>query len=320
MAEEKTSLHPRNKHRSRYDFPALIDSQPELKAFVSINPYGDLSIDFSNPSAVKALNKALLRYFYKINHWDIPENYLCPPIPGRADYVHYLADLLGASNGQVIPTGKSIKGLDIGVGANCVYPIIGHQEYGWSFIGSEVDDTAIKACKAIIESNPELLNAVVCRKQENKQYILRGILKPGEFFDFVMCNPPFHASAQEAMEGSQRKTRNLGKQKGKIAVLNFGGQSSELWYQGGELGFIRRMIEESIANAKQCLWFTSLVSKSMNLQPIYASLKWAGVAEIKTIEMAQGQKISRIVAWTFLDVEQQQEWAVKRFQAKAAKK
>lgn len=313
MAEEKIALHPRNKHRFRYDFPKLIQSQPELKAFVKLNPYGDESIDFSDPAAVKLLNKALLKHHYGITHWDIPANYLCPPIPGRADYIHHLADLLSDSNGGFLPTGKHIKGLDIGVGANVVYPIIGHQEYGWSFVGSELDHTALKAAKAIVAANPELSNAIACRHQPNAHQILKGILKPGELFDFTMCNPPFHASAEEAMSGSRRKVQNLGRHRTSSPVLNFGGQPKELWCEGGEVGFIRKMIEESLQFKTQCFWFSTLVSKSSNLPFIFKALEKAGPYEVKQVEMAQGQKNSRFVAWTFLSPEAQQQWVAKRW-------
>lgn len=313
MAGEKTALHPRNKHRNRYDFPQLIQSEPALKDFVQLNPYGAQSIDFSNPAAVKALNKALLKHHYGIAHWDIPANYLCPPIPGRADYIHYLADLLAESNHGIIPGGKQVKGLDIGIGANAVYPIIGHQEYGWSFVGSELDSTALKAAKAIVAANPELSSSVSCRHQPHGSQIFKGILKPGEVFDFVLCNPPFHASAEEALSGSRRKVQNLGKQKGAAPVLNFGGQAKELWCEGGEVAFIRKMIGESVLFKSQCFWFSSLVSKSSNLPFIFKALEGARPYEVKQVEMAQGQKISRFVAWTFLSPEEQQNWAAKRW-------
>jgi 23S rRNA (adenine1618-N6)-methyltransferase len=313
MSEEKTILHPRNKHRSRYNFPELIKSLPELYPFVAINSHGGESIDFSDPLAVKMLNKALLKHFYGIAAWDIPANYLCPPIPGRADYIHYLADLLAESNEGIVPKGKLIKGLDIGVGANCIYPIIGVQEYGWSFAGSDIDPMAIKTAAAIVAANPLLANSISCRQQHNKQYIFKNIVKPAEVFDFSLCNPPFHSSAAEAQSVSKRKLHNLGKNKGRETILNFGGQHSELWYEGGELAFIRNMIEESTTIANQCLWFSSLVSKSSNLPFIYKMLHHAGAPEVKTIEMAQGQKISRFVAWSFLGETARQEWARKRW-------
>ena len=92
-------MHPRNKHVGRYDFEALTKSVPDLAAFVTLNPLKEQTIDFSNPEAVKALNRALLKTFYGVNRWDIPPGYLCPPVPGRADYIHYTADLLSSTNG-----------------------------------------------------------------------------------------------------------------------------------------------------------------------------------------------------------------------------
>jgi 23S rRNA (adenine1618-N6)-methyltransferase len=117
---EKTALHPRNKHRERYDFQALVTTCPELGKYVKLNVYEDESIDFANPKAVKWLNKALLKHYYNMEYWDIPTGYLCPPIPGRADYIHHIADLLAGSNNGKIPTGSRIKCMDIGVGASCV--------------------------------------------------------------------------------------------------------------------------------------------------------------------------------------------------------
>lgn len=300
MSVEKRELHPRNLHRSRYDFPELIQSYPSLERFVFTNPYGDLSVDFANPEAVKTLNAALLKHFYAIGHWDIPENYLCPPIPGRADYIHYLADLLAVTNNNVIPTGKAVKVLDIGVGANCIYPVIGHQVYGWQFVGSDVDKRAVSSAENIAAINPSLKNHLSFRLQHSSLNIFKGIVKPGELFDLTMCNPPFHASAEEAREGSQRKVRNLGRQKGKEVVLNFGGQHAELWCKGGEVAFIRKMVLESADIGNQCRWFTTLVSKSAHLPMVYDAIDRAGATAVKTVEMAQGQKLSRFVAWSFL--------------------
>jgi len=312
-ADEKQVLHPRNLHRSRYDFPQLIESCPALGPFVFVNPYGDQSVDFSNPEAVKMLNKALLIHFYDITSWDIPENYLCPPIPGRADYIHYLADLLALVNGGEIPKGEHVKVLDIGVGANCIYPIIGHQEYGWQFVGSDVDKRAVSCATHIAAMNPALSKDLTFRLQQSSSLIFRGVVKPGELFDITLCNPPFHGSAEEASMGSQRKVRNLGKQKGKETVLNFGGQHAELWCEGGEVGFIRKMVQESAQIGQQCCWFTTLVSKSAHLSMVYYALEKAGARQVRTIDMAQGQKQSRFVAWTFLSAEEQSAWSKKRW-------
>lgn len=299
--EEKEIMHPRNPHRFRYDFPKLILSSPELADFVSVNNFQDQSIDFKDPAAVKALNKALLKQFYGISFWDIPEGYLCPPIPGRADYIHYMADLLASVNGGVIPRGRSVKILDIGVGANCIYPVIGNKEYGWNFVGSDIDHLAIRSAKNIVEAN-SLSKAIEIRKQASSAKLFDGIIKPGEKFHLTICNPPFHASGMEAEAGSQRKWKNLGHKKQVETVFNFGGQSAELWCEGGEEGFLAKMIEESLAFAKTCTWFSSLISKKTTLPGAYLALKKAGAVEVKTIDMAQGQKVSRALAWTFQEM------------------
>lgn len=312
---EKTNLHPRNPHRGRYDFKQLIAGSPELAAFVSLNEYGDESIDFADPFAVKALNRALLNQVYGIKGWDIPAQYLCPPIPGRADHLHYLADLLAAGNGGVIPRGASIRVLDIGVGANCVYPLIGHSEYGWQFVGTDIDPVALANAQRILDANNGLGDAIALRLQESHSAVFKGVMQPDEVFDLSMCNPPFHASLAEARSGTQRKWKNLGREsnKKKVPVLNFGGQGVELCCEGGEEAFVCRMIEESAQHPASCLWFTTLISKSSSLPGVYRALKYAGALHNKTIEMAQGQKKSRIVAWTFLDETQQRAWCMTRW-------
>ncbi|MGF1723661.1 23S rRNA (adenine(1618)-N(6))-methyltransferase RlmF [Photobacterium nomapromontoriensis] len=327
----KKGLHPRNPHRERYDFDALTKSCPALAPLVAKNRFGDLSVDFNNPEAVKTLNRALLNHFYNVQYWDIPAGYLCPPIPGRADYLHYLADLLADSNEGVIPKGKQVRGLDIGAGANCVYPIVGHRAYGWRFVASEIDALAVKSAKFIVEANKSLSGAVQYRLQKNPDHIFTGMINADDLFDFTLCNPPFHASLEEATAGSARKVKNLAanaqkkgtkaaskandvqSMQGKQPVLNFGGQNAELWCPGGEIAFIKRMINQSADVASQCFWFTTLVSKKENLAAIYQQLKKVGAVQVKTIDMAQGQKVTRVVAWTFLTEEQQAEWREERW-------
>lgn len=302
----KSELHPRNKHRERYDFKKLIKSCPELAPFVKRNDYDDESIDFFNPEAVKALNKSLLIHFYNIEKWEIPEGYLCPPIPGRADYIHYAADLL-SHNGE-IPKEKNIRCLDIGTGANCVYPIIGNRTYDWDFVGTDIDPKSIQSAKNIVNSNPVLKKNIELRLQKNANNIFHGVIQQEERFDLTFCNPPFHSSQAEAQSGTIRKLRNLKRKKGVKPMLNFGGQNNELWCKGGELAFVQNMIRESKEFSNSVLWFTTLVSKQEHLKMIYKTLEDVETLEMKTIPMGQGNKISRMVAWTFLTKEEKQLW------------
>ena len=296
----KDGLHPRNRHRTRYDFARLIRGSPELAAFAVPNPRGDTSVDFANPDAVTALNRALLQSDYGIAHWEIPPGYLCPPIPGRADYLHQVADLLAEGNGDGIPLGATVAILDIGVGASCVYPIIGVHEYGWTFVGTDIDSVALASAQAIVARNHSLEGRVVLRLQRSPLEIFQGAVMPGERFAAAICNPPFHASAAEAAAGTQRKLRNLTGSRHATTLRNFGGQSHELWCAGGELAFVRRMIAQSAALPPgTCGWFTTLVSKHDHLPGLERTLRATRAREVRTIAMSHGQKQSRILAWRF---------------------
>ncbi|MBT5427545.1 MAG: 23S rRNA (adenine(1618)-N(6))-methyltransferase RlmF [Bacteroidetes bacterium] len=302
----KPKLHPRNRHRERYDFKELISSFPDLGSFVKLNVHGDESVDFFDPAAVRALNTALLRHYYGIKDWYIPQDYLCPPIPGRADYIHYMADLLSGSNFGETPVGEKVRCLDIGVGANCIYPIIGQKEYGWSFTGSDIDPLALQSAAKTIESNTHLQGKIELRLQENPKDIFYGLIKPEEHFTLCICNPPFHASAEEARAGNKRKLSNLKKEKDAKPTLNFGGVNSELWCEGGEVWFVREMIRESKNFSSTSNWFSTLISKQTHLKDAYSSLKKAEAVQIKTIPMGQGNKSSRILAWSFLMTKEMQ--------------
>lgn len=293
------SLHPRNPHRGRYDFAKLVARTPELARFLRPAPHGDATIDFADPAAVLALNRALLLAYYGLEDWFLPAGFLCPPIPGRADTIHHLADLLAEGNTGKAPRSERVSVLDIGTGANCVYPIVGHHEYGWHFVGSETDATALRNAERLVAANRRLTGALELRHQTARTNVFRGIIGPDDHFDLTLCNPPFHASAAEAAAGSARKNRNLGNARTGRSALNFGGRPAELWCPGGESAFITRMIQESSEFRGQVGWFTSLVSKSetlARLQPILAEI---GATEIRIIDMAQGQKRSRLLAWRF---------------------
>ena len=311
--KNKGQLHPNNKHQGRYDLSKLTAVCPELKPFVMINQYEVETIDFFNPQAVRLLNKALLKYFYAIDHWELPAGYLCPPIPGRADYLHHIAGFLAQQNQGKIPVGEKIKCLDIGVGASCIYPILGVREFNWTFVGTDIDKKALAAAQKIIDQNVTLAGKISLRHQSNPQAIFQNIFQAEEYFDLSVCNPPFHDSLAAAKAANLRKVSKLRKGKTSKTALNFGGQANELWCVGGEKKFITKMIQESKTHQTSCFWFSTLVSQEAHLPKIYQELKNAKATKVSTIEMGQGQKSSRIVAWTFLSPKQQQSWKAARW-------
>ena len=285
-------MHSNNIHNTPYDFEALTAKHPELIPFVFKNDYDTQTIDFDNPNAVLALNKAILKHSYGLVDWSIPEGYLCPPIPGRVDYIHHIATILEKEE-----LDGAVKGLDVGVGANCIYPILGARIYDWQMVGSDIDENAVLAAKANVKSTPQLAKSIEIRQQQDNSNIFDGIIKPDEYFHFTMCNPPFYTSKENAERETRHKQKNLGYSA--EAKSNFGGQANELWCNGGEALFLKRMIKQSVAFKKQVGVFTSLVSKSENLPKIKKQLRKLG-AVYYTVEMALGQKRSRIGVWKFL--------------------
>ena len=295
------------------------------------------TIDFSNLEAVRALNAALLAADYGIDHWSeliLNPTFLCPPIPGRADYIHHVADILGdshAGDDMEVPTGPSIRGLDIGTGATLIYPLLGTQSYGWSFVATDIDPQSIASSQAILQANV-LEDTIEVRLQSHQNCMLQNLFDDTTVFDFVMCNPPFYESAAAYQKENNRKVRNLQKNSQKrnprnqdyvsapsksTGSNNFGGGPSELWYPGGEVAFVTKLIQESWdihsrktgAATLQCLWFSSLISRKDHLPQLIQRLEQTGVKNIRVVPMGQGgSKTSNILFWSFYNVQEQEEW------------
>ena len=294
-----SQLHPENVHQNGYHFSELIEAYPTLKEFVFVNKYNTETINFADPKAVKALNTALLFKHYNIQFWDFPDDNLCPPIPGRVDYIHHLADLLKNSN-----ITKDVKIIDVGVGANCIYPLLGNAVYNWQFLATDIDKKSIDRAEKIVKKNA-LSENIQFKQQKDATQIFQGILNEKDKFSATMCNPPFYRSQEEAMQANARKLEGLGNE---AKARNFSGKQQELWYKGGEKAFIHTYLYESSMFKTQCFWYTTLVSKKENVQSIYDSLNKLGATEIKTIPMHQGNKVTRVVGWTFLTAEEQKAW------------
>jgi 23S rRNA (adenine1618-N6)-methyltransferase len=298
----KTSNQNKEKQtKSSYDFDALCKVYSPLTSFVFENAYKTKTIDFANPKAVKALNTALLKKYYGISYWEFPDSNLCPPIPGRVAYIDCVSQLLKKSK-----ITQNISVLDIGTGATCIYPILGQSIYKWKFIGTDIDKDSLKTAQQIINKN-SFQQDIKLRHQANKMLILKGILNAEDSFSVSICNPPFYKSEEEAFEATSRKLNGLNKPTDTV-VRNFAGTQNELIYEGGEKAFLHNYLYESSLFKNQCFWFTSLVSKKDLVKGIQQSLVKLGATDVKVINMTHGNKISRIVAWTFLTKDEQNLW------------
>ena len=293
-------MHKNNKHSGDYDLEALVAVEERLKPFVHESEFGKMTIDFSSPKAVKALNTALLKLHYDVTYWEFPDVNLCPPIPGRVEYIHILNDLLKSSKLKT-----DINVLDIGTGATCIYPLLGNAQYGWKFTASEMDKRALDNSEKIIIQN-KLESEIELRFQLNPENILDGIVKPSDRFSVSMCNPPFFKDVAEATDKFQQKLKGLGKSADQ--ERNFSGTQKELCYPGGEKAFLHNYLYQSSLYKMSCFWYTSLVSKHALVGSMEKSLKKLGSTAIKILPMQLGNKRGRVVAWTFLNEAEQNDW------------
>jgi len=280
-------VHSKNPFIKDYNFDNLIAKYPPLKPFVYLNEHGTQTIKFADSEAVKALNTALLTYHFGITYWALSKDNLCPPVPGRLDYLLHVADLLPE---------KEINMLDIGTGANLIYPILASRHLNWKCTASEVNLDSVSNAQQIIDKNKNL-SEIKLRHQQFKSNILEHIIQKEDNFDVVVCNPPFFKNRTDAEKSNLRKFQNLELKEAK--TQNFGGLSNELWYKGGEEAFIKKMAEESLQFKNQVHWFTAIVSQKENLKNIKRAINKTKAAEVKIVEMELGNKQSRFVAWTF---------------------
>ena len=290
-------MHAQNPYGNRYDLKRLTKHYHALEKFIVLNPSGEETIDFSSSEAVFALNKSMLLADFKLGDYELPSGYLIPPVPGRLDYLLHVRDFLTEKFN--VSENSQLNGLDMGSGANGIYCILGAQYFNWKMVGSETDAKAVEIANANIQKTKGLNDKIEIRHQQDKGSLFKNTIQANEQFDFVVCNPPFHSSKEEALKGSLRKVKNLGGYAVKEKfLLNFEGQANELWCNGGEVLFIKRLIKESVGFKNQVKVFSTLVAKSESVAAIKKQLSKVK-ANFEVIPMALGNKKGRYVMWWF---------------------
>jgi len=290
-------MHAQNPYGNRYDLKRLTKHYHALEKFIVLNPSGEETIDFSSSEAVFALNKSMLLADFKLGDYELPSGYLIPPVPGRLDYLLHVRDFLTEKFN--VTENSQLNGLDMGSGANGIYCILGAQHFNWKMVGSETDAKAVEIANANIQKTKGLNDKIEIRHQQDKGSLFKNTIQANEQFDFVVCNPPFHSSKEEALKGSLRKVKNLGGYAAKEKfLLNFEGQANELWCNGGEVLFIKRLIKESVGFKNQVKVFSTLVAKSESVAAIKKQLSKVK-ANFEVIPMALGNKKGRYLMWWF---------------------
>ena len=264
------------------DFLILIKEFPELKKYIIKHDekIEEFSFDWSNNDLSLLMTKSILNYYFNIKYYDIPKGFLIPPVPSRLNYLNLINELIKDIEKE------NIIGVDIGTGANIIYPILGNSVCDWKFICSEINNESYNNAKLILQKNnlEENINLI---KQENKNNIFVSIINQENKYTFSMCNPPYYDYEQEIkIEDKKRDTE-----------YNF----DEVYYEKGELGFFERYFEESICYKKNIFLFTILIGKKSNSEIIYDIINsYNNIIKLCDIKkIMTGNNVRYIIYWSF---------------------
>lgn len=286
------SMHARNRYKDKPpDFAYLASKYPDFKQHIQINLNGRVSLNFKDPEAVRALTCTLLREDFGLSI-DIPLERLIPTVPLRLNYIHWVEDLIGHQDSDKTTVRR---GIDIGTGASCIYPLLGATLNGWYFLATEVDDMCFNYAKKNVEQN-NLSDLIKVVKVPQKTLLMDALKEESEIvYDFCMCNPPFFANQLEAKGVNSRNSRRP-----PPSSVNTGG-ITEIMAEGGELEFVKRIIHDSLQLKKRLRWYSCMLGKKCSLAPLKEELRIQGVPKVTFTEFCQGRTMRWALAWSFYD-------------------
>uniref|UniRef100_A0A672JBD1 U6 small nuclear RNA (adenine-(43)-N(6))-methyltransferase n=1 Tax=Salarias fasciatus TaxID=181472 RepID=A0A672JBD1_SALFA len=282
------SMHPRNRYKDKPpDFAYLASKYPDFQQHVHTSLAGRPVVNFKEPEAVRALTCTLLKEDFGLTI-QIPLERLIPTVPLRLNYIHWVEDL---TDGQKQPR----RGIDIGTGASCIYPLLGATMNGWYFLATEVDDICFDYATKNVEQN-NLSELVKVVKVPQKTLLMDALKEETEIvYDFCMCNPPFFANQLEAKGVNSRNSRRP-----PPSSVNTGGVT-EIMAEGGELEFVKRIIHDSLQLKKRLRWYSCMLGKKCSLAPLKEELRKQGVPKVTHTEFCQGRTMRWALAWSFYD-------------------
>ena len=273
----------------RPDFLTLIKEFPELKKYKlkqNEDNEDEFQFDWSNNELSLLMDKSILNYYFNIKYYDIPKGFLIPPIPSRINYINLINSIITKLIKDIDI--KNIIGIDIGTGANIIYPILGYSIYKWKFICTEINKEAYNNAKLILQKN-NLENNINIIKQNNKDNIFISILNRENKYIFSMCNPPYYNYENEIKLEDKKRDNEY----------NF----DEIYYKNGEFGFFQRYFEESICYKNNVFLYTILIGKKINAENIYNKLSsYSDIIKIYIMQkILTGNNVRYIIYWSFFN-------------------
>ncbi|KAJ1770196.1 hypothetical protein IW140_004867 [Coemansia sp. RSA 1813] len=298
-----------NSKVKEYDLPdytpyeKLAEKYPELQMHLVPRQgpnatSGKHTMDFRNAEAVRTLNRALLCVYFDLDVV-LPSDALCPAVANRLNYIKWL----GRNIMEEFWPGNTVRGLDIGTGASCIYPLLGTRYIrGSEFVGTDINQASVAVAQQNVRTNA-LDDRIRVYLNDDRNTVLPidsvGFPMPtpdadGSAFTFCMCNPPFYDSPEERQQLRQMKP--IGR-----PTLDTGGKDDELYTVGGEEAFLERLVEESAVHKQRIKWYTTMVGKKGTLKALKAKIRDAGAKHVSEGALIQGRTTRWVLAWSFLD-------------------
>ncbi|OAA74269.1 hypothetical protein LEL_07850 [Akanthomyces lecanii RCEF 1005] len=246
-------------------------------------------LDFKDPKAVMQLSKTLLKHDFGLA-LDLPGNRLCPPIPNRHNYILWLKDLLDTTTYNT--SGGKLVAMDIGTGASCIYPMLGCTQRPWYFIASDIDDESLRWARRNIEQNHLQTRIKLVKSKPGGPIIPIEAAPATEDVAFVMTNPPFYKSAAEMDERAAEKSLP--------PLTACTGAPVEMVTDGGEVAFVGRILDQSLALRGRIQWYTAMLGFQSSVAALVLRLRDHDIGNYAVTEFVQGKKTKRwAVAWSF---------------------
>ena len=275
------------------DFLILIKEFPDLKKYIikqNEEKLEEISFEWSNNNLSLLMTKSILDYYFNIKYYNIPKGYLIPPIPSRLNYLNLINKILIKEINSQSRYSSDIIGIDIGTGANIIYPILGNSIFNWKFICSEINDESYNNAKLILEKN-NLENEINLIKQKNKNNIFLNILNQENKYIFSLCNPPYYDYETEIKLDEKKRDNEF----------NF----DEVYYKKGEFGFFQRYFIESTCYKKNVYLFSILIGKKANMENINDIMNTNDnkniIKKFNIQKIQTGNNLRYIIYWSFFD-------------------
>ncbi|CAF1089771.1 unnamed protein product [Adineta ricciae] len=276
-------MHIRNRYRSNpSDFQQLAEKHPDLKQFLIEKSKGGVTLDFCDPNAVRALTIAVAKEDFNLD-LELSLDRLIPRIPQKLNYLHWIEDLIECRNDAI--------GIDIGGGCSCIHALLAVRlNPQWTMYVSEIDPFNYRMAMKNVEQNG--LQDRIHIVQMDSSALFHDFIDQTKHYDFLMCNPPFYCDLSE----SQGLTNTRKSDRPSANSINTAAPVESIYDQGGEVEFVKRMINESQTYATNVRIFTSQLGKKSSLDQIKKHL--ANIRHIDT-ELCQGNTMRWAIAWTF---------------------